>query len=161
MGLFDLLNSNKRKWMAVLSERDITDYWKYVITEFFIKDNISVEKYQQNSRVNDMVDQFSGLESWRMSNQLSMYPEPELYCTQSFRKYFSENRLNRAMGIPDWFYIAYPDVANWVQNKLEQIEEEFSDREDEFFSDNGVNPKFFRILIERYKQSRGTLECVP
>ncbi len=161
MGIFDLFSSNKRKWMAVLAEAGITNEWKFIINEFFIKDNISIEKYQQNSAVNDMVDQFSGLEYWRMSNELSAYPEPEPYCTQSFRRYFSENRFNRAMGVPDWFYIAYPDVANWMQNKLEQLENEFSDREEEFFSDNGVNPRFFRILIERYKQTRGTLECIP
>jgi hypothetical protein len=161
MGIFDIFNENKRKWLVIQGQPGIPQDFKNVIRDFLLKDNILLEKYCENERANNTIDGLTrGLTRWEMLNRISSNPEPPIKCTPTFREHFSEERLlSRGQQTPDWFFIAYPDVAYWLQENLESIEKILENRMEEFITPSGVNPKFFRLLIDSYKSKHGKLEC--
>lgn len=160
MGLFDAFNANKRKWMNIQANPDIDDQLKVIIMDFFIPDNILFEMYIENQRANETTEGWNGgLEMWEATNRLSTNPEPPIRCSKTFKQHFSNDRLNRGSQIPDWFYIGYPDVANWFHKNLAKFETEMESREDELFEEDEIRPIFFREVIERFKTANGKLEC--
>ena len=115
MGLFDVFNANKKKWMIILESSDFDSQLKVIIRDFFIRDNIIVEIYLENQKANETTKFGNGgLENWEDANNISMNSEPPILCSKTFKQHFSNNRLNRGLQTPDWFYIAYPDVAHWL-----------------------------------------------
>jgi predicted ATP-binding protein involved in virulence len=157
MAFLDVFNPNRKKWKMAIARLSSKPYWQNIIKEFLIKDNISYEKYNGNYLTNKIVLEY-GMETWRMMNEASMEPKPEPSCTKSFEKYFMGGQLDRALAIPDWFYVAYPDVANWLENNIEELEKELSDKVGEISNDRD-KMRFFRFLIQRYKNTVGELEC--
>ena len=160
MGLFDVFNANKKKWMIILESSDFDSQLKVIIRDFFIRDNIIVEIYLENQKANETTKFGNGgLENWEDANNISMNSEPPILCSKTFKQHFSNNRLNRGLQTPDWFYIAYPDVAHWFQQNLAKFGNEMESKKAEFFDLNGVRPVFFREIIERFKTENGKLEC--
>lgn len=160
MGLFDAFNANKRKWMSIQANPNLDSELKAIIRDFFIPDNIIVEKYLENQRANKTTEgRNGGLEMWEAANHISTNPEPPIRCSKTFKQHFSSGRLNRGAEMPDWFYIAYPDVAHWFHKNLTKFETEMESREDELFGEDGIRPVFFREIIERFKTANGKLEC--
>lgn len=163
MGIFNsLFNSNKKRWEGIAANSSIPLYMKNVIKDFFIVDNIDVDKYIENDLANSIVD--TGLDLWEFSNTFSMdknVQKQKINCTKTFRAHFSNDRFNRGLDVPDWFYIAYPDVAYWMNKNTDSIEKELSGRESEFLTNGKLGSIFFRFIIEKYKKENNRLlECV-
>ncbi len=163
MGLFDSLQStNKRKWVSVLDDNETTSELKKIIQDFLIKDNIDFDKYLENQEANSLARKI-GLDCWERANSLSIYDEvknKKINCTPTFRKHFANDRSNRGLGIPDWFYIAYPDVALWLIENNSILEKEMESREADFFVNDKISNSLFRFLIDRYRnETRNKLEC--
>lgn len=152
---------NKIKWEAVLGDPETSDSLKGIITEFFMRDDLDFDKCIENQKANSTVDSFSGLEFWEKLNSISIEQSKKINCTKTFREHFSNNRLNRGLSVPDWFYIGYPDVAKWMEESGDDFDRELSAREDEFMDGDKISLKLFRFLIDRYKSTtRHKLECV-
>jgi len=158
----DLFDSNERKWRSFLSIPNIPIEFKLIIEEFFIKDEIDFTKYLENDKANDIINEFGSLESWQTTKSLSLYDDiahQVIKCSPTFLKYYTDDS-NRISIIPDWFYIAYPDVAFWIIDKLDDLVNEISQREHEFVGENDQpNLFFFRTMIEKYKFQGYLLEC--
>ncbi len=160
MGIWGLLfSSNKRKWISFLTENSepLDKYWNnkwaLIVKNFFIHDNIDFEKYSANAK-------------WE-NGRLSIYQKEEdlIKCTPTYRKYFvksTEKRKlnNRNLGVHDWFYLGYPDVAVWFEENYENIEELFNSR-GLFFELNNedYNLEVFKYVVNEYKKIKGKLEC--
>jgi hypothetical protein len=162
MGFFKVFSVNGKKWYSVLGDKDVPEEFKKIVYQFFLKDNIDFDKYVENQKANSLIG-FLGLKAWETANSLSIYDEvrdEKINCTKTFREHFADDRLNRALGIPDWFYIAYPDVALWLGKNLSLFERELELREKEFIIDDKPNLKVFRFFIDKYFLSTGEkLEC--
>ena len=160
MGLFDVFNQNKRKWLAVQADADMSQEQKIIIRDFYIQDDIQIEKFIENQRANETTGyDKGGISMWEAYNRISTNPEPPINCTPTFRQHFSNNTLNRGNAIPAWFYIAYPDVAYWFHQNFSKFQDELDSREEELTLDDGINPVFFRELINRYIKINVRLEC--
>jgi hypothetical protein len=162
MGLFDsLINTNKSRWKAIANNNANSNDFKKIVENFFILDNIDIDKYIENETANSVVH--IGLNMWELANSVSLdsnVQKQKINCTKSFREHFSNNRINRGLGIPDWFYIAYPDVAFWMHENSKNIKNEISGRENVFFQNDEILPPFFRFVIQKYIQQTGNhLEC--
>ena len=153
---------NNQKWLATLTKNKSDRNWEFIVRNFFIQDNIEIDKYVSNAKANHIVDNFSGLSTWEQSQALSLEENAsrqEINPTPSFRQYYCENRLNRAPGFPDWFYIGYPDVTHWYELNADEMESKLEQRESEFFTETGPKPSAFRFIINSYKSSGRRLEC--
>lgn len=159
MKFLDLLFSkNKRKWISFLEEVEspIDKYrvskWRLIIDNFFIKHNIDYEKFYLNAK-------------WD-NNRLSIYQnENDIYkCSTSFKKYFAnstERKLtNRQLGINEWFYHGYPDVAKWFEDKYDEIEKHCNSLGYYYsFDDEKYNLHVFEFVIKEYQKINQNLEC--
>lgn len=150
--------TSKDMWLTVLIHPNTPNELKAVIQKFLIPDNIDIDKFSQNEQANEAVNEFHSLETFEMIGISSVNKSP-VKCTASFRHEYVQNRLNRALGMPDWIYIAYPDVVIWLQQNMKRLEVEFAEREDELFKEDGPTDFFYRLIIDRYKSERGKLEC--
>lgn len=168
MGLFDLFNSNKRKWLSISLDSSTPSQLRSVIDDFFIKDNIDYDKYNLNEKVDVMTDRFSTLESVEKIEGLSIYSSgydpskrANRHCTPTYREHYSENKFNRGIGVRNWFYIGYPDVALWIEKNFSEIEKMVADKQSEFEEPSGgFNNRFYRFAIDLYKSKTGKkLEC--
>jgi hypothetical protein len=163
MGLFNIFSDNKRKWFNIMANGDVEKDFKLIIEKFFIQDDIDLDKYMENNSVNNIIDEYGGLASFEDLKSISSDPELRNFvinCTPTFKEHFANNRFNRGLQVPDWFYIGYPDVALWMKKNDEIIDKNIEGKEDEFFSDKAIKVDFFRLLINLYKRETGkNLEC--
>lgn len=77
---------------------------------------------------------------------------------------FLTGSLNKAMGYPDWFYLAFPDVAKWAidGSGMEIIEKQFAHLpEDECIdsSTGTLKESLLKKIIEAYLNCGHELEC--
>lgn len=134
-----LFNKNKRRWLANMLEDSTSPEMKEAIEFFMIQDNIDLEKYIENQKANK--------------------GQSNTNCTPTFRTNFINNRFNRAMGIPDWFYIGYPDVAQWMIENESIIDKDILDKQRELESGISIN-KVIRLIIDKFRKHTGRkLEC--
>ncbi len=161
MGLFDSINTNNSKWLKAQSSNATPQHLKKIINDFYIPDNIIVEKVMENQRADKTIDMFGGLENWELLNQLATPPEAPINCTPTFREHYSSRLDPRGSHIPKWFYIGYPDVAFWFQINTNKIAEElnFDSRADQLMGEYEFQPLLFREIINYYKIINGKLEC--
>ena len=160
MGLFDIFNANKRKWISLQTDSNMSPKFRQIIKDFFIHDDIVIEKYMENQRANATTEGWNGgLQNWEDLNNISMEKEPPINCTKTFRQHYSNDRLNRGAKMPEWLYIAYPDVAHWFHANLKKFNPELERRQHELFGKDEVPTYFFREIIERFKAANGKLEC--
>ena len=150
------------RWLdfALDSEIPVDDE---VFTEFLLKDHIDCYKFIENHKANEIVYSYSSLDIWERTNALSLDESVHklaINCTPSFRMYFCRQGENRGAGVPDWFYIAYPDIAIWMEANSDTLEILFDDIEEVAAHGKFINPWFFRAIIEIYKQvTKLRLEC--
>lgn len=162
MGLFDIFNPNKKRWLAIINNNEVPQEFEQVIHDFLIKDNILFEKFVENQRANEIVESsIGGIELWEsVNNGLSQNPEPPIKCTPTFRAHFAHDTLNRGLEVPSWFYVAYPDVAFWFQKNTDNLEKELDSLEGILFDESGLKLSFFRFIIDKYQKQTGmSLEC--
>ena len=163
MFLLDMFNSNKREWLKVKNFSQTSTNFIVIIDQFLLKDNIDFKIYTENSRMNRILNEDYTLEIWHLMNKLKEFPELEPVCSYSFQKYFSKDLMERAPGFPDWFYSAYPDVAIWFQNNLEELILAIGIKSEEDFEKYVINKQIklelLRLIINHYKSVKGSLEC--
>ena len=161
MGLFDSINTNKSKWLKAQSSNATPQHLKKIINDFFIPDNIIMEKFMENQRADQAIEMFGGVRNWELLNEITSHPEPQFRCTLTFKEHYSNDTFNRGTHIPSWFYIGYPDVALWFHRNTDEIAQElnFDSRENELFGENEFLPLLFREIIDRFKTINGKLEC--
>lgn len=153
-----LFSKNKRRWISFLNDvetpfdRFQVSKWRYIVDNFFIKHNIDYDRYYQNAK-------------WD-NDKLSIYQdENDIYkCSSTFRLYFassSERKLtNRQLGINDWFYYGYPDVAKWFEDKYEEIEIHCNSLGYYYsMDDEKYNLHVFEFVINEYLKTHQRLEC--
>lgn len=159
MKFFDILFSkNKRKWISFLNEvsspmdRYIVSKWRLIVDNFFLKYNIDYDKYIQHVR-------------WD-NGRLSIYQDTkEKYkCSPSFRMYYVDNvdrkLSNLNLGVNEWFYHGFPDVAKYFEENYEQIES-YCNLLGYHFSpeDSKYNLHVFEYVVEEYLKKYKKIEC--
>lgn len=153
----DISSSIKKEWQALISEGGVLSFSQTdirLIGDFLIPDNIDPKKYRSNSVANRAVINGMGLSITERIDQT------KINCTPTFRENFSEDTLNRGLQVPDWFYIAYPDVAHWMNNSMGTLDRISSGREDEFINNGKPTNAFFKEIINYYKDNvKSELEC--
>ncbi len=159
MKFLDLLFSkNKRRWISFLNEvespidRFGVSKWRLIVDNFFLKHNIDYDKFYLNAK-------------WD-NDRLSIYQDKnDIHkCTPSFKKYFAdsiERKLtNKQLGVNEWFYHAYPDVAYWFEEHYEEIERYCNSVGYYYsFDDEKYNLHVFEYVINEYLKKQGKLEC--
>jgi hypothetical protein len=150
-------NENKYFWTELINEEDVAEYFKNIILNFFIEDDISIEMYNENQKANEIVQSMGNLETFEMARDLSAQESNiTLNPSPSFRKHFST--FDRPL-LPDWFIIGYPDVAKYVGDNSKMFDKFVEQRKDEYFDENNKpNNELFRYLIDFYKQKVNKLE---
>jgi hypothetical protein len=165
MSLFNnLFKSHVKEWNIVLSDNNVPDEFKAIVRLFFIKDGIDFNKYKENEKANSLIDSiYGGMEDFEIANSLSFDPDVrnlKINCTPTFKAHYVNNRENRNPFLPDWYYIAYPDVALWMHKNSDLFKDESERRKDELVNEDGPKPAFFRMFIDGYKKHAGKkLEC--
>jgi hypothetical protein len=150
-------DDNVKRWDKIKGEANDMRFSK-VIDDFFIYDNIDFEKFIENQKANEIC-KTSGLSSWEMANSLSAFGNSEkINSTPTFREYFSENVSNRKPNIPEWFYIAYPDVEIWFRDKMELIMDIVNENDNYYLIDGKINDNLLRLKINEYLKYN-SLEC--
>ena len=97
--MFGLFNSNKSRWKQFAESCDDLQF-RNAVLEMFIPFNISINKYVINA------DCFENNSIY--SNEYSRYSTPSMEDWALIPSY------NLPLGIPTWFYPAFPDVATWI-----------------------------------------------
>ena len=152
----NLLNS---KWDSIIELEGVDDSFKKVINAFLKKDNISVERFIENQKANEICKTY-GLKNWEKAQSLSAYENKEVInCTKTFRDNFADNILNRSPDLVDWFYIAYPDVQVWFDEVKLYYQIIIKQNGEKYFSNGKVNYEFYRLIIDDYLKSNSILEC--
>jgi hypothetical protein len=150
---------NNKNWLKIISSMDIQAEYKIVISDFFIKDAIDIEKFLANKRTNDIINEYNSLENWEYINQFDKNPLDEIICTKTFKEQYTKHISTRGLGIPDWFYIAYPDVTFFLQTNLQNIFNEMNLNNSSLISNDGFTLDFFRAIVNQYISKNGLLEC--
>ena len=137
--------NNRTKWLSIIESNAVSEYYQEVINKFFIEDNISFEKYN--------------------NNQTADNDSTSVNATPTFKKYYAgAGPTSRGLFIPSWYYFAYPDVQRWYGDNIDtDIFKKYFSNED-FVSkyveaDNNLSLNFFRIVIDEFKLHHSKLEC--
>ena len=151
MGILGLLfNENKRKWYKNFTTNQFNDF-NTIIKLFFIEDNINYEKYMIH-------------EKWDKSSLSSFRDEKDLLgCSSTFRKFYAEGITiqilhNSGLGYCNWFYYAYPDVANWFESNLAECKSLLLSKGFIFNIFDQNNLHVLRQVVIMYKSKYGKLE---
>lgn len=67
--------------------------------------------------------------------------------------------MKRSPNIPEWFYIAYPDVEVWFHDRMELIAETVSQNQNYYFTNGKMNNSLLRLMINEYLKYNNRLEC--
>lgn len=152
MNIFKLLfDKNTKKWLSTVDNK-YEEEWGTIVKNFFVQDNISFEKYQLNAKLDGI-------------NRLSVYDKSKdlAACTPTFRIYYSSDKLERTLnnddlGINNWFYIAYPDVAKWAGENYYIIKADLMRQGVLFRPYYPDNLQVLRFIVSIYQKNR-KLEC--
>lgn len=129
-------------WTELANDSEVPLSMRSAISELFIPYKISIKKFHVNQDATS--DPFRYL----------MYDTNTLF--SKTLKIFQQNPTLKAVGYPNWFYLAFPDVALWAikgnGNKI--IKEQFNNlSEDELISDNIIRLKYIKKIINLYSQN--------
>lgn len=134
------INSSKSKWEKVASESH-DGYFRDGIRTLIIPFKVSPKKFAINADCMEIGNTYS-------YNYCSG-------CTLSMQEWCLMPQWNRPMGFPDWFLIAFPDVALWLQHQDGRnfANSNFGDIPDSEIMDKNVGRfkiSFLKQLIEAY-----------
>jgi len=129
----------------LLNEEEVPEYFKSVIRLFLIPNKISPLKFQINM---ECFEDFYSRGSDNVAPSLIK---------------FKQHGLDRPMGYPDWFYIAFPDVALWAIHGggIELVEKKLQNySEEEIFDGDHLNISILIGIIRMYLNNTSkSLEC--
>jgi hypothetical protein len=129
-----------------------------IISNFYKKDNISPQKLIDNLITNNIMLEYGSLNWYNQVQKTSIEKGISPNPTKSFKEFFCTDVFDRPLGFPDWFILGYPDVAMWISNNLQIIQEKFKNLEDFEGTDGKAIPDFFRQAIDLYRENY-QLEC--
>lgn len=143
------LQGHLNQWHELLEAEDISAYFKDLIRQFFIPYQIDPIKF--------MINKDATSDPYRYI----MYQDKAQF-SNTLQK-FQEDPTLKAMGYPDWFYCAFPDVAMWAikgeGNKV--IKNEFAHLEEHELIDlnrRQLKDLHLKKIIDLYKSGH-KLEC--
>ncbi|WOD44928.1 hypothetical protein [Hwangdonia lutea] len=143
-----LESKNTAIWHDLIEKMNPEDTMSDIIKSFFIKDNIDFFKYGINENANTFCYTYG------------FNTNENLECTPSFLKYFTKDIMERALGIPLWFTLAYPDVEVWFRENKNVYGQEIEENPSIYIADGAFNSKAFRYIINTYKRvTKKKLEC--
>ena len=131
-------------WYQYIEEQKPGEEYLSIIKRFYIADNISLQKFQEN-----MAAYKDSLE-WSIF-YFEMFPEVKY--TPSLP--FAIDPLNRGSKIPVWLIVAYPDIIKWMFNNPYPK----TLFHHPYIIDDEPQPVLFRALIQRYLYEGNKLEC--
>ncbi len=149
----------KEMWYGLLNDPSISNHLRLLIENVYIPYNLCPEKLSINTElfkikdsIFDTIIQLMDI----MDNSSYKYISPSL-------KYFVDSPLEITRGYPNWFYIAFPDVAYWVI-KEDGYNQSFSMfehlTEDEFVENGKIKWIHLKKIVDLYLSSTlNMLEC--
>jgi hypothetical protein len=145
---------NQIQWIGIMETEDenTPNNLKSVIQDFFIKDNILFGKYLENLKAKNILEKTSSLVQFEQTNGT------KINCSFLFRKYFSERPFLPTTGLPYWFYLAYPEVANWIEINTNWIENEIGESLEDYTENGTLTHNILRFLLDKYKSVKGNFE---
>lgn len=148
---------NNSIWLDIIDNAKPPKEFVEVIKLFFIKDTIDLFKYEMNEKANNLSLNFVSSE---LNSVMDSANSKKIKSTPTFRTHFMKSRMERSMGIPDWFTMAYPDVEVWFRKNMDLYGNEIRNKEDYYFTEGVCNNNFFRYIIDLYKiKTKLKLEC--
>ena len=138
------LEASTSMWLELANASDTPDLIRSVIYDFFIPYKISAIKFAINKDATD--DPF----------RYMMYEDDPLF--SKTLKCFQEDPSLKALGYPDWFYCAFPDVAFWAIKGMGKsiILEKFKFfTEDDLISNNRIKNVHLKTIIDLYIKYTG------
>ncbi len=139
-----LRNEELKEWRELSNDIEIPKQFRIIIKEFFIPFRISPIKFLTNRDATS--DPY----------RYMMYENEPLF--SKTLNMFQENPSLKAMGYPNWFYQAFPDVAMWdIRGDGNKIIKEMFKRlkESELISNNQIRPELLKKIIETYISKTG------
>ena len=143
-------NDKMKAWQELLADAQVSPIMKTIIRDFFIYYKIDPVKYSIN--MDATADPYRFL----------MYEDEPLF-SKSLQEFQKRPSL-KALGYPDWFYLAFPDVALWALDGLgvEVIRKEFSHFTEEMLIDlnrRQIKEQHLKRVIDLYLLEDNLLEC--
>lgn len=132
-------DSEIKQWNNLANDPEVPLSLRLAITELFIPYKISIVKFNVN------------LDATSDPYRYFIYDENTLF-SKSLRT-FQQDPTLKAFGYPDWFYLAFPDVAIWAirgdGNKT--IKEQFKDlSENDLVSNRSIRLEHLKTIISLY-----------
>lgn len=159
MGVFSaFFNKNKRKWLSALEGQD--KRMSYIIVEFLMKDNLSFDLYIENQNTLELIKSGQTLEFLSKVNDVSIERQEIPKPTKTFAKTFVNiSDLPLRVYEDSWFYVGYPDVAQWISENTEKFDRIIGTPSNDLLSSEGEPTlKFYRYIIDKFKSEQGKLE---
>jgi uncharacterized protein (TIGR02145 family) len=142
-----------------LSTDKIDDKFKEVIRDFFIPFKISPLKFALNK---DYYEDLAPPYSFGLLNDGTVTGDYPKHIAPSLH-FIKQNPMEMAMGYPEWFYMAFPDVAIWAikGESVSLLKEKFKNVPIEEFIDNkSIRNKYLIEIIKLYQNiTNKPLEC--
>jgi hypothetical protein len=150
MALFGFFKSNRELWLEQIHANPT---YRNIIVSFFIKDNISIAKYQENQKANKYV-------SFNLQSSINAIIANKITPSPTFRQYLLIED-NRSLEMPEWFYCAYPDVFIWFNDNDSVFEKELDELERIIANlpEDIAQQKLLRFMIDKYLLLFNKLEC--
>ena len=147
-----LEDDNLDKYNLLLQDEKTSDFLKSLIKYFLVPYKISLLKFTLNKEYYE-----------------NPYPidftNNHIYISPSLKKIkkLKENPFNIPLGYPNWFFIAFPDVALWAfeGEGLKLIKNRFKNiPEDELVDGKHISPDLLDDIIKLYQNNTNKqLEC--
>ncbi|KAA9331159.1 hypothetical protein [Adhaeribacter soli] len=145
----ELMKDNIELYRNMLSNKDTDETWKVFIEHFLLPYRISYFKFIYNK------------EYYTASIQ-TRYSLDEKKVSPTLL-FFTEVPNIREEGYPEWFYMAFPDIADWVilGEGIPVLKQEFAGISKEKLIINGQYTwPYLKMVIELYKShTNNMLEC--
>lgn len=143
-------HNNEGDWSTYLGDEQLSEETRRIIRQFFIPFNIDVMKF--------MINQDAISDPFRYV----LYENNPLF-SRTLKK-FQEDSSLKAVGYPDWFYAAFPDVAHWAikgeGNRLVKTQlGTLSESQVIDLSRNQIREEHLQMVVELYVKTGQTLEC--
>jgi hypothetical protein len=136
-------------WNDHLNDPEAPDDQKFLIINFLLPYKISVLKFLLNK------------DYWEDPFPVD-FTNNHKHIAPSLKK-IKESRYDIALGYPDWFFVAFPDVAFWAMKGPGKslIMSKFKNYPEEKLSDgNYLRPNLLNEIIKMYLNNTGNpLEC--
>jgi len=156
--IFKSIYDFENKYQDDLGKKAFLIEMENIITTFLKRDNLSPQKLTDNMTTNNIVTKYGSLDDYIIINRHSIYETKMPNPTKSFKAFFCDNIYDRPRGFPEWFILAYPDVALWININVKNSTPGFTNFNSFIGPTGELTINFFRQYIDMYKKAH-SLEC--